>query len=299
MNRPPASAHQGDRPPLGESQPIVELRDVGKRFGTVQALRGVSMKVYPREVHCLLGDNGAGKSTLIKILSGVHQPDEGEMLVDGRLRRFASPREAMADGIATVHQDLGMIPLMSITRNFFLGSEPLRGWGPFKRIDLDQANEVARRELLEIGINVRDINQLVGTLSGGERQSVAIARACHFGARLLILDEPTSALGVKEAGVVLRYVTQARARGLPVIFITHNVHHAYPVGDRFTLLNRGESYGTFTKAETTREQVLHLMAGGEELVDLSHELAEFARADQDPAEAELARSLKEEAERTT
>ncbi len=261
--------------------PLIEVRHVDKYFGPVVALKDISMTVYPGEVHCLLGDNGAGKSTLIKIFAGVYPPDRGEMFVEGKPVRFRSPREALDHGIATVYQDLAMIPLMSITRNFFLGREPTRGWGPFRRFDLAFAERVTREEMRKIGIDVRDPNQAVGTLSGGERQSVAIARAVYFGAKVLILDEPTSALGVKEAGVVLRYIAQARARGVGVVFITHNVHHAFPVGDRFTLLNRGRSYGTFKKGEVSREEILTMMAGGEELEALSAELEEFARADAD------------------
>ena len=265
--------------PANGPTPILEVRNVSRYFGSVIALKDVSMSVYPGEVMCLLGDNGAGKSTLIKILSGVHQPSEGEYLVEGQPVHFTSPRDALAAGIATVYQDLAMIPLMSVSRNFFLGSEPQVGWGPFRRFDFKTADRVTRDELSKMGIQIRSTDQAVGTLSGGERQSVAIARAVHFGAKVLILDEPTAALGVKEAGVVLRYIAQARARGLGVVFITHNVHHAYPSGDRFTLLNRGASYGTFSKAEVTREQVVSMMAGGEELDELAHELEEFARAD--------------------
>ncbi len=260
--------------------PLLEVQNVSKYFGSVIALKDISMSVYPGEVMCLLGDNGAGKSTLIKILSGVHQPSEGRYLVEGKEVHFTSPRDALNAGIATVYQDLAMIPLMSISRNFFLGSEPKKGWGPFRRFDVTRADKITREELAKMGIMVRDTTQAVGTLSGGERQSVAIARAVYFGAKVLILDEPTAALGVKEASVVLRYIAQARARGLGVIFITHNVHHAYPIGDRFTLLNRGRSYGTFSKAEVSREEVVSMMAGGEELEELGHELAEFARTDQ-------------------
>lgn len=254
--------------------PLIETQHLSKYFGSVIALKDISMRVGAGEVMCLLGDNGAGKSTLIKCLSGVHPPDEGRLLIDGHEVRFASPRDALAHGIATVYQDLAMIPLMSVARNFFLGAEPTAGWGPFRRFDVAEADRVTREELTKMGIDVRDTAQPVGTLSGGERQSVAIARAVYFGARVLILDEPTSALGVKEAGVVLRYVVRARARGLGVIFITHNVHHAYPVADRFTILNRGRSYGTFDKAAVTREEVLAMMAGGEELEALSHDLDE-------------------------
>jgi simple sugar transport system ATP-binding protein len=256
--------------------PLIEVRGVSKYFGNVLALEDISMNVRAGEVHCLLGDNGAGKSTLIKILSGVHAPDQGEMLIDGEAVHFGSPRDALNAGIATAYQDLAMIPLLSISRNFFLGSEPTRGFGPFRRFDLARADEITRVELNKMGIAVRDTSQAVGTLSGGERQSVAIARAVYFGARILILDEPTAALGVKEAGVVLRYIARAREQGLGVIFITHNVHHAWAIGDRFTLLNRGRSAGTFAKSETTREEVISLMAGGADLEHLAHELGSNA-----------------------
>jgi len=278
--------------PKGFPTPLIEVENVSKYFGNVIALKDVSMTVHAGEVMCLLGDNGAGKSTLIKIISGVYPPDEGRFLVEGRPVRFTSPRDALDAGIATVYQDLAMIPLMGIARNFFLGSEPRRGWGPFARFDTALADRVTRDELAKMGIRVRDTSQPVGTLSGGERQSVAIARAVYFGAKVLILDEPTAALGVKEAGVVLRYIAQARARGLGVVFITHNVHHAYPIGDRFTLLNRGRSSGTFRKAEISREEVVAMMAGGEELEELSHELEEFARTDR-LAAAELNASAHE------
>jgi simple sugar transport system ATP-binding protein len=272
--------------------PLIEVDNVSKYFGTIVALKDISMTVNAGEVMCLLGDNGAGKSTLIKILSGVHRPDAGRYLFEGKQVHFSSPRDALDLGIATVYQDLAMIPLLGISRNFFLGSEPTRGWGPFRRFDVGYADRVTRDELSKMGIQLRDTTQSVGTLSGGERQSVAIARAVYFGAKVLILDEPTAALGVKEAGVVLRYIAQARARGLGVIFITHNVHHAYPVGDRFTLLNRGRSYGTFSKADVSREEVVSMMAGGEELEELGHELAEFARTDQ-VAGPELAEATRE------
>jgi simple sugar transport system ATP-binding protein len=252
--------------------PLLELRDVGKNFGTVIALDGISTTVRAGEVTCVLGDNGAGKSTLIKILAGVHRPDRGEMLLDGRSVSFGAPRDALDAGIATVYQDLAMIPLMSIWRNFFLGSEPTRGWGPFRRFDAASARTETRRALAEMGIDIRDPDQPVGTLSGGERQSVAIARALHFGARVLILDEPTSALGVTQAGVVLRDITRARDRGVGVVLITHNPHHAHPVGDRFLILNRGRSLGSYAKGEVTREELTHLMAGGRELDQLTRQL---------------------------
>jgi simple sugar transport system ATP-binding protein len=255
--------------------PVVELRGVTRRFGSVIALRDIDISLQAGEVHCLLGDNGAGKSTLIKLLSGVWQPTQGEILVDGEPVVFRNPRDAQERGIATVFQDLGMIPLMSISRNFFLGREPLRGRFPFARFDKERANTVARKAMADIGIDVRDPTQAVGTLSGGERQSVAIARAIHFGARVLILDEPTSALGVHQAAMVLKFVIEARLRGLAVIFISHNIHHAYPVGDVFTLLNRGQNQGTFRKSEITRDEVMAIMSGGENLRELEAEIADL------------------------
>ncbi|HEX3589404.1 MAG TPA: ATP-binding cassette domain-containing protein [Pseudonocardiaceae bacterium] len=274
---------------MTDETPLLEVREISKFFGSVNALQGISMAVRAGQVTCVLGDNGAGKSTLIKILSGVFPPDEGEFLVDGAPTRFASPRDARAAGISTVFQDLAMVPLMSIWRNFFLGSEPTKGWGPFRRFDVATAKSLTRKELGAMGIDVRDPDQAVGTLSGGERQSVAIARAIHFGARLLILDEPTSALGVKQAGVVLRRIAQARELGLGVIFITHNPHHAYPVGDRFVVLKRGHSLGDHAKSELNRDELVRLMSGGAELDELSHELerpsAEVAEYPIDPTEA--------------
>ena len=249
---------------MTQRTPLIQVEHVSKFFGYVDALKDISLDVFPGEVVCLLGDNGAGKSTLIKCLSGVHPPDEGQIVVGGRPVQFRSPREALENGIATVYQDLAMIPLMSIVRNFSLGAEPTIGWGPFRRLDTKSANRIAREELAKLGIQVRDTAQLVGTLSGGERQSVAIARAVYFGAKVLILDEPTSALGVREAKKVLDYIDNARARGVGIILVTHNVHHAYSVGDRFMILNRGRSTGTFLKADVSRDQVQAMMAGEED-----------------------------------
>jgi len=251
---------------------LLALNDLAKYYGNIIALEGVTTTVEAGEVTCVLGDNGAGKSTFIKILAGVHQHDAGTVELDGEEVRFGSPRDALSQGIATVYQDLAMVPLMSVWRNFWLGQEPTKGRWPFKRIRVDEAKSVAKSELAKMGIDIRDVEQPVGTLSGGERQSVAIARAVYFGAKVLILDEPTSALGVKQSGVVLKYILAARDRGLGVIFITHNPHHAYPVGDRFIILNRGRSMGNFPKAELPRDELVKMMAGGAELDQLTHEL---------------------------
>ena len=255
--------------------PLVELKSVSKYFGSVIALKDVSFDVRGGEVHCLLGDNGAGKSTLIKVLSGVHLPDEGEILVGGTHTRFSSPKDTLDKGIATVYQDLALVPLMSVARNFFLGREPQKRTGPFNQFDVEYANRTSYQELSDMGIQLRDPEQPVGTLSGGERQCLAIARAIHFGAKVLILDEPTSALGVHQASVVLKLIVQSKARGIGVIFISHNVHHAYVVGDRFTLLKRGKNTGTYLKDEISRDQLLNLMAGGKELVDLEQEITKL------------------------
>jgi simple sugar transport system ATP-binding protein len=264
---------------------IIELENIEKSFGKVNALQGISLKVHPAEVHCLLGDNGAGKSAMIKILSGVHQPTKGEFLFANKPVSLESPREALDLGIATVFQDLAMLPLMSITRNFSVGREPKKSCGPLKVFDTATASKTTLEELRNIGIKLRDTEQAVGTLSGGERQAVAIARAVYFGAKVLILDEPTSALGVQQSAVVLKYIVKAKANGIAVIFITHNVHHAWAVGDAFTILNRGRSYGTFLKSETNREKLLGMMAGGEELEKLAVELELIGKRDTGPVSA--------------
>jgi simple sugar transport system ATP-binding protein len=252
--------------------PLVRLVDAGKHYGNINALQGVTLEVSGGEVTCVLGDNGAGKSTLIKIIAGLHQHDEGTYEVEGQPVRFDSPREALDHGIATVYQDLAVVPLMPVWRNFFLGNEVRRGVGPVSLMDIGFMKRTAKKELSDMGIDLRDVDQPIGTLSGGERQCVAIARAVYFGAKVLILDEPTAALGVKQSGIVLKYVLQAKERGLGVIFITHNPHHAYPVGDRFLLLKRGRSLGYYSKGEISRDELTALMAGGAELEELHHEL---------------------------
>ena len=254
---------------MSTDTPLLELRDVAKYFGNVTALEGISITLHAGTVTCVLGDNGAGKSTFIKILSGLHKPSEGTYLLDGVPVSFESPREARDRGIATVYQDLALAPLLSVWRNFFLGAEPM--WGGVL-LKSNYMRQTAKEAIGKMGIDIRDIDQPVGTLSGGERQSVAIARAVYFGARILILDEPTSALGVRQSGVVLKYVRAAAERGLGVIFITHNPRHAYPAGDRFLLLNRGRSLGNFSKEEISHEDMTRLMAGGAELDALEHEL---------------------------
>lgn len=254
------------------SDPIIRLENITKHFGNVIALNGVTFDVRPGECHCLLGDNGAGKSTFIKTMSGVHKPTSGTITFEGKPLSFSSPRDAMEAGIATVFQDLAMIPLMSVTRNFFMGREPTKGFGPFKRMDVDHANKTTMEEMRKMGINLRGPDQAVGTLSGGERQTVAIARAVHFGAKVLILDEPTSALGVRQTSNVLATINKVRSQGVGVVFISHNVRHALAVGDRFTVLNRGQTLGTAVRGEIDANELQDLMAGGQELATLEGSL---------------------------
>ena len=254
------------------TDPILQMNNIEKHFGPVIALAGVSVDLFPGECHCLLGDNGAGKSTFIKTMSGVHKPTRGEILFEGRPMQFGDPSDAIAAGIATVHQHLAMIPLMSVARNFFMGNEPLRKYGPMKFFDHDFANRVTMDEMRKMGINLRGPDQAVGTLSGGERQTVAIARAVYFGAKVLILDEPTSALGVRQTANVLSTINKVRKQGISVVFITHNVRHAMAVGDRFIVLNRGKTMGTALRGEIALEALQDLMAGGHEMVELEGSL---------------------------
>ncbi|WP_246074402.1 ATP-binding cassette domain-containing protein [Marihabitans asiaticum] len=244
------------------------MAEVGKSYGNVQALRGVNLSVYPGEVTCVLGDNGAGKSTLIKIMAGLHEHTEGTFSVHGISRNLSSPRAAQGLGIATVYQDLALAPLMSVWRNFFMGNELRKGLF----LDKDTMRRVADEELQKMGIEIGDLDRPVGGLSGGQKQCIAIARAIYFGAKVIILDEPTAALGVKQSGVVLKYIAAARDAGLGVVFITHNPHHAYLVGNHFVVLKLGRVSMDAHRSEVTLEQLTAEMAGGQELTELQHEM---------------------------
>ncbi len=258
------------------SEPIIQIKNLVKRFGPFTALNGIDLEIHKGEIHALLGDNGAGKSTLIKILSGVHQPTEGEIFVEGKPHIFSSPRDASHAGIGTVYQDLAVNPLMSVTRNFFMGREMYAGPAPFGLLRSAEMNQIAHDEMIKIGIDISDPDQAVGTMSGGQRQTLAIARAIYFGAKVLILDEPTSALGQKQQMEVLKTMKRVRARGdIAIIFITHNEVHSKLVGDRFTFLALGEVIGKGTKEELAGADIRHLMAGGVEIQDLEQELAKI------------------------
>jgi simple sugar transport system ATP-binding protein len=252
--------------------PLVEMENVGKSYGAIRALDGIDLRVNAGEVACVLGDNGAGKSTLIKIMSGLHGHSEGTLRIDGEDTHFSSPREALDRGIATVYQDLAVVSLMEVWRNFFLGSELRRGRLPLAPLDIAGMRRTADAELRKMGIVLADLDQPIGTLSGGQRQCVAIARAVYFGARVLILDEPTASLGVKQSGVVLRYIAAARDAGIGVVFITHNPHHAHLVGDHFVILKLGRRVLDARRSEVTLDELTAEMAGGQELAELSDEL---------------------------
>jgi simple sugar transport system ATP-binding protein len=272
---PSSTAEGSAQPPSGPTEPpapLFELDDIKKHFGSVIALDGVSFDLRPGECHCLLGDNGAGKSTFIKTMSGVHQPTEGRLRFAGEPVVFHSPHDAIQRGIATVYQDLGMIPLMSVSRNFFMGNEPRKRWLGIPVFDHATANRITVEEMDRMGIHLRSADQAVGTLSGGERQTVAIARAVYFGAKVLILDEPTSALGVRQTSNVLATIDKVRKQGIGVVFISHNIRHAIAVGDRFTVLNRGRTLGTARRGEITEGELQDMMAGGKELALLDSSL---------------------------
>jgi len=253
--------------------PLIEITNLVKRFGQFTALNGVSLEIFPGEVHALLGDNGAGKSTLIKVLSGVHQPTEGQIKIDGKEVFFSSPKDSSSAGIGTVYQDLALNALISVTRNFFLGREIIRGPSPFGLMDFKKMNEITIKEMAKIGINIKDPNQPVGTMSGGQRQTLAIARAIYFGAKILILDEPTSALGQKQQMEVLKTIKRVQKLGnIAIILITHNEIHAKLIADRFTFLSLGEVIGSGKSSELGSEDVKRLMAGGAKIGDLAKEL---------------------------
>jgi len=245
---------------------LVKMVGISKRFGTVQALKNVDFTVKHQEVIGLVGDNGAGKSTLIKILTGVYPPDKGEIYFEGKKECIDSPKKARDMGIETVYQHLALIDLMSISRNFFLGRELTRIIvGLFNFLDKKKIDEISERALEKVGIKVRDVNEEVSVLSGGERQAVAIGRAIFFGVKLLVLDEPTAALSIKESQKVLDYVTGAKERGLSVIFITHNIYHVYSVADRFIILEHGVKIGDSEKSKVSSEKIIEVIRTGKEL----------------------------------
>ena len=228
----------------------IVLKNVYKNFGNINALKNISMSTNSGEIHCILGDNGAGKSTLVNIISGVFRADQGKYIVNDDEVNFSKPREAIEAGISTVYQNLAIIPIMNIYRNFFLGNEPIHK-NYFNMIDKEFAIKTTKKELRKFDINIDNPKRPAETLSGGERQILAIARSLYFGAKILILDEPTSALGVKESNKVIEQIIQLKNKNINVILISHNIDQAFMIGDKFFIIKNGELVGKFVKADTS------------------------------------------------
>jgi simple sugar transport system ATP-binding protein len=253
--------------------PVLELRQLTVRYGSVAALSRVSAALPAGEITCVLGENGSGKSTLVSVLSGLRRHDDGELLLDGTPVRFRSPRAARSAGIATVWQDLAIAPLLSVWRNFVLGAEPTRGVWPLRRLDLERAREVTEQAMARVGVTGLDPDQPASALQAGERQSLAIARALHFGARVLVIDEATAPLTVAQHTVLLQSVVTARSQGLAVLFVTNNPRYAHLVGDRFLLLAAGQVAGILTRADVDANDLIRLLTGGEEMSALTEALS--------------------------
>ena len=245
------------------NEKLVQMVNIKKKFGQVEALKGVNFSVGKSEIVGLVGDNGAGKSTLIKILTGVFPADTGEIYFEGKQVWFRSPAEARRAGIETVYQGFGVVELMNVYRNFFLGREIARKVGLFKLLDHRKMIEECERVIRDIGVRIRSAREPTGILSGGERQAVNIGRAMYFNAKLIILDEPTTALSVKETEHILKFIEKVRDEtGASIIFITHNIHHVARVADRFVVLDRGRKIGDFRKEEVSPEQIIDLIKTG-------------------------------------
>ncbi|MBV9282154.1 MAG: sugar ABC transporter ATP-binding protein [Chloroflexi bacterium] len=249
--------------PNTDSSPVLEARGIVKRYGRVTALDGADFEAYPREIVALIGDNGAGKSTLIKILSGAVRPDEGTIALDGRVVEFHTPRDARDAGIETVYQDLALAPDLDVATNLFLGRELVMP-GLLGRLDFLNRRAMRARAaeyLRELRVTARNPRQSVDTLSGGQRQSVAVARAVFWGKHIVILDEPTAALGVAQSAMVLELMQRVRDQGITVIFISHNMPHVFEVADRMIVLRHGRRVGTLTPDMATMDQAVSLMTG--------------------------------------
>jgi simple sugar transport system ATP-binding protein len=240
--------------------PIIECRGLHKWYSGVHALKGVNLKVAVGESVGLVGDNGAGKSTLIKILSGVHPPDQGEILLDGRAVAIRNPKHAMRLGIETIYQYNSMVPTMSIARNLFVGREPLKfAIGGFGIMDQRRMREESVQAIADVDLHVRSPDAIVSELSGGQRQGVAIARAMHFKSKILVLDEPTNHLSVKETNKVLGFIRGLRTQNVTGIFISHNMHHVFQSCDRIVAMARGEIVFDKPVGDTTVEEVQELL----------------------------------------
>lgn len=239
--------------------PLVKLVNIHKWFGRVSALEGVDLSADYNEIVGLVGDNGAGKSTLIKILSGVYLPDKGEIRWEGKKINFSSPKDAIKLGIETIHQEAALVDRMNIMRNIFIGREPVIRFGPMGWLNMKKMASESMRALEGVALYLRSPQALVEELSGGQRQGVAIARAMYFKTKLLILDEPTNNLSVKESKRILRSVTELKDQGISSVFITHNLYHVYPIADRIVVLSHGKKVGEFRKEETSIDDLTELI----------------------------------------
>ena len=245
--------------------PILQARGLTKRFGRVTALDQADFDLYPGEILAVIGDNGAGKSTLIKAITGAIAPDHGEILMDGKPIHFRSPMDARRAGIETVYQNLALSPALSIVDNLFLGRE-IKAKGPigalFRKLDKASMQKIAREKLSELGLlTIQNINQPVETLSGGQRQGVAVARAAAFGSKVVIMDEPTAALGVKESRRVLELILDVKRRGLPIVLISHNMPHVFEVADRIHIHRLGRRLTVIDPKKYTMSEAVALMTG--------------------------------------
>ena len=261
--------------PAGPEVPALELRGLTVRYGSVAALCRVSATLPAGKITCVLGENGSGKSTLVSVLSGLRRHDEGQLLLGGEPVHFRSPKQARAAGVATVWQDLAVAPLLSIWRNFVLGAEPTRGAWPLRRLDVEQARQTTARAMARVGVHGLDPDQPASTLEAGARQSLAIARALHFGARALVVDEPTAPLTVAQQTLLLQAIVAARSEGLAVLLVTNNPRYAHLVGDRFLLLAHGRVAGTLGREDVDASDLMRLMAGGEEFSALTDALTDL------------------------
>lgn len=254
-----------------EEAPILQVKDIYKHFGGLVAVNHVSLEIYPGEVVGLLGDNGAGKSTLIKLISGVHHPDGGNLILDGKEISFASPLDARRKGIETIYQDLALCENLDAGANIFLGREVRRKkLGLFSELDNKYMLEEASHVLDQLDIHIPDLRKPIRQLSGGQRQAVAIARAVYWNARLMIMDEPTAALGVPEQLKVLQLVRTLRERRIPVILISHNMQDVFAVADRVIVMRRGNNVGERLVKETNDSEIVSLMIGAEDLKRMSN-----------------------------
>lgn len=250
-----------------KKKPIIKMEGICKGFGSVQALKNVDFEVSEGEVVGLLGDNGAGKTTLIKILLGLERPTSGKIYLDGKETSITSTAQSRNWGMEAAYQGLALVPEMNIARNFFLGRE-ITKLGPLKLLDMNKMIAITNDRLSDIGIKRKiSSDNKVAFLSGGERQSICIGRAVNFGAKVLVLDEPTAALSINETNKVLEYVLEAKSMGLSVIFITHNIYHVYEVGDRFVILEEGAVIGNFRKEKVNPQQIINVISKGKEIAE--------------------------------